>query len=374
MTNGENEFTINFPETHPGTDKTQITFNPGTPDLVSLYKPGEENGVRHCFVTDATVASLPCMSSFLDKFDDGICGNDMLIILGSGEAYKTINSVLEIVSAAVDAGFSRKDVFVGIGGGVITDMTGFAASLFKRGVPCEFVPTTLLAMVDASVGGKTGCDYEEYKNMIGAFWPAQKIHMYPEFIQTLSAEQYRSGLGEAIKTGLLYNQKLFNYFREESEKLNNRDSEILFEVIKECATAKAKVVEQDFTEKNIRMFLNLGHTFGHALETIAGLGVIPHGDAVVWGMSRALILSAIEGYCSYSYKDEVLEVFDQYGWCTKSIPAIAGGSSSSERLIKAMHKDKKNSSDKIKLILQRGMNDTFFEEVSDEKILSILVK
>lgn len=375
MANDENtQFTISFPGINPGTPNTTILFYKNTPDLVSLYNPGNNNGPRRCFVTDATVATLPCMEEFINMFTDGVCGEDILVILGSGEAFKNIDNVLQIVSNAVDAGFNRKDLFVGIGGGVITDMTGFAASIFKRGAKCEFVPTTLLAMVDASIGGKTGCDFENYKNMIGSFWPAQTIHIFPEFIQTLSKEQYRSGLGEAIKTGLLYNKSLYEIFKNNPQKLNDRDSDTIYSVIKECATAKAKVVEQDLTEKDIRMFLNLGHTFGHALETITGLGVIPHGDAVAWGIGRALTLSAKMEYCKDSYKEEVLSVLDSFGWCTECVPAIAGGAGSADRIIQAMHKDKKNSSDKIRLILQKGMNETFFEEVSDDLIRSILVK
>lgn len=125
---------IKYSAINPGTAVTKITFTSGVPDLVSLYEPGNGNGKRRCFVTDATVATLPVMESFISKFEDGICGDDILIILGSGEPYKTMDSVLEIVSNAIDSGFSRKDLFVGIGGGVICDMTGFAASLFKRGI------------------------------------------------------------------------------------------------------------------------------------------------------------------------------------------------------------------------------------------------
>lgn len=372
MTSKKNALTISYPATYPGTEKTQIHFYSDKADLVSLYNPGSDNSVRRCFVTDATVATIPAVTPFIEKFEDGVCGEDLLIILGSGEPYKTLESVLEIVKTAVDAGFSRKDLFVGIGGGVICDMTGFAASIFKRGAPCQFVPTTLLAMVDASIGGKTGCDFENYKNMIGAFWPAQEIHIFPEFVQSLSAEQYRSGLGEAIKTGLLYDQELYEIFKTEAEKILSRDRETVFNLISRCSQAKAKVVEQDFTEKNIRMFLNLGHTFGHALETLAGLGNIPHGDAVAWGIGREVTLCAREEICTESFKNEVLETLEKYSWCTQAVhPAIKGGGFG-ERIINIMHKDKKNSSKAIRLVLQKGLNDTYTTEIEDSKILAVL--
>lgn len=365
-------FNINYPSLNPGAAQTVISFIPGTPDLLSIFSPGCDSEQRRCFVTDATVATLPVMESFISKFEDGVCGNDLLIILGSGEPYKTMESVLEIVSTAVDAGFSRKDLFIGIGGGVICDMTGFAASLFKRGAACQFIPTTLLAMVDASIGGKTGCDFQSYKNMIGSFWPAQKIYIFPAFVKYLSNGQYRSGLGEAVKTGLLYDKELYQLFKDEAEKILSRDEELIFEVIKKCATAKANVVEQDFTEKNIRMYLNLGHTFGHGLETVAGLGNISHGDAVAWGIGRAVCLSAKEEFCKDSFKQEVLDVLEKYGWCTEAIPEGVTGGGLGERLLSAMKKDKKNSSSKIRCVLLKGMNEPFTQEIEDSKILSVL--
>lgn len=363
---------ITYSAINPGTAVTKITFTAGAPDLISLYAPGNSEGRRRCFVTDATVATLPVMEPFIASFEDGVCGNDILIILGSGEPYKTMDSVLEIVSNAIDAGFSRKDLFVGIGGGVICDMTGFAASLFKRGIACQFVPTTLLAMVDASIGGKTGCDFKNYKNMVGAFWPAEEIHILPEFVKYLPKSQFRSGLGEALKTGLLFDTELYDIFKNESEKLLQSDSETIFNVIKKCASDKAKVVEQDLTEKNIRMFLNLGHTFGHALETVAGLGNITHGDAVAWGIGRAVCLCAKLEYCRESFKDEVLSVLEKFGWCVDAVPPFIAGGGFNERIIEAMRKDKKNTSSKIRCTLLKGLCEPFTEEIEDSAILSVL--
>lgn len=363
---------IKYSAINPGSAETKITFIPGSPDLISLYNPGSDEKRRRCFVTDATVATLPIMRSFISLFEDGLCGKDILVILGSGEPYKTMDSVLEIVSNAIDAGFSRKDLFVGIGGGVICDMTGFAASMFKRGIACQFVPTTLLSMVDAAIGGKTGADFKNYKNMIGAFWPAEEIHIFPEFVKYLPKNQYRSGLGEAIKTGLLFDKELFDIFKNEAQKLLDADKETIFSVIKKCASDKAKIVEQDLTEQNVRMYLNLGHTFGHALETIAGLGTVAHGDAVAWGIGRAVSLCAKLEYCRESFKDEVLSVLEKFGWSTKPIPDFVTGGGFSERLLNAMKKDKKNTSAKIRCTLLKGLCEPFTEEIEDSKIISVL--
>ena len=368
----ENSITITYPENHPGSEKTQINFHTSDPDLKALYKPGEDNGIRRCFITDATVATLPVMTDFINSFEDGVCGKDILIILGSGEAYKSIESVLTIIQTAIEAGFNRKDLFVGIGGGVISDLTGFSASLFKRGVKVEFVPTTLLSMVDASIGGKTGCDFNNYKNMIGTFYPAQKIEMFPSFINTLSEDQFRSGLAESLKTALLFDRELYEIFKTKQEEIKNRDEKTVFEIIKRCAKAKSLVVERDLTEQNERAFLNLGHTFGHAFESLAGLGAVTHGDAVAWGIGRALSLSAKKEYCRESFKNEVLQILNDFGWNTSPIPESVNGGGIGERLLSIMVKDKKNQTDRIRLILQRELCDTFIEEIDDKDILSVL--
>ncbi len=367
----ENLF-INYPAVYAGTDKSEIFFMNGTPDLAELFKPGTDCGYRRFFVTDATIAQLDCIKPFIQKFDDNACGKDILLILGSGEAYKTVDSVLTIVKQALEAGFNRKDLFIGIGGGVICDTTAFAASIFKRGVKVQFVPTTLLAMVDASIGGKTGCDFENYKNMIGTFHPAQKLYYYPEFLKYLPENQYRSGLGEAFKTGLLFDRELYELFRDHSDKIKQRDSDTLMTIIQKCVKAKGMVVEKDFMENNIRATLNLGHTFAHALETIAGLGTITHGDAVAWGIGREILLSLNKEYIKQSFKDEVFGILEQYGWETSAVPPVVKGGGIGERFLNVMKKDKKNLDEHIRIIITKDVGETVIENVSDSEIIAVL--
>ena len=366
-----NTIIVNYPAIYSGTEKSEIVFLDGTPDLNSIFTPGE-SVQRRFFVTDATIASLDCMQSFISKFDFDVCGNDLLLILGSGEPYKTIESVLTIIKKAIDAGFSRNDLFVGIGGGVICDITAFAASIFKRGATVQFVPTTLLSMVDASVGGKTGCDFENYKNMIGTFFPAQKIYYFTEFIQYLPENQYYSGLAEALKIGILFNETLFEYFEKESEKIKNRDSEILKEIITLSVKEKANVVEKDFTERNIRAYLNLGHTFAHAYETIMGLGAVTHGEAVAWGIGRAITYSYKKDYCREAFYNKIINVLKLYNWDTDPIPTLIRGGGIGNRFLSVMHKDKKNINSKIRLIIPKGIGEIIFEEAEDNDILKVL--
>jgi 3-dehydroquinate synthase len=227
-------------------------------------------------------------------------------------------------------------------------------------------------MVDAAVGGKTGCDFESYKNMIGAFFPAAVLHVFPQFVQSLDETQYRSGLAEAFKTALLYSAGSFSDFELKHEQIKTRDKATLDNIIRTCVKAKAKIVGQDFTERNIRMQLNFGHTFGHALETISGLGIVPHGDAVAWGIARALSLSANKGLCSAGYCNRVAAVMQKYGWETGPVHHTLKNSNAAADLLQAMKKDKKNTGRLIRVILQKGLCTTVIQEVPDDEILSVL--
>lgn len=384
---------IAYPPVHPGTDRTFIRFYGGEPDLNSIfYSSEEENSPQRIFVTDTNVASLKQMQPFVNffrgenysqpKIENGFIGTrtrgkDVLLILGSGEPFKTIESVLAICKAAIDSNAKRSAVFTGIGGGVITDMTAFAASIFKRGATCELVPTTLLSMVDAAIGGKTGCDFDSYKNMIGSFFPAQKIHIIPSFIQSLPENEYRSGMAEVVKTALLYSKELFEKLASKPEILQNRKDPLVEEMIKICVNAKAAVVEQDLTEKNIRMQLNLGHTFGHALETRAGLGKVSHGDAVAWGIARAAELSKKIGLCTENYVQTVKSALSSFGWETQPMHSSLNGKFASEKeaalsLFEAMKKDKKNASNKVRFVLQEDVGETVITEADEKDVLSVL--
>lgn len=392
----ENVFSINYQKQYIATQKSEIHFIQDKIDLKKLFfssgTAANDNTSGNCakaqkcrrlFTIDTNVAALPALKNFVALFGaqkslpgayDGLgaAKGNALVIVKAGEKHKTIKTVLQIVTAALDRAFTRKDVFCAIGGGVLTDMTAFAASLYKRGAVCEFVPTTLLAMVDAAMGGKTGCDFDAYKNMIGAFYPARALYVYPDFVQSLNEREYRSGFAEAFKTALLYDKKMFAEISKKRELVKKRDPAFVFKMIQACAKAKARVVQKDMTEKNIRMQLNLGHTFGHALETCAGLGKVAHGDAVAWGIGRALCLSQKLGLCSKEYKEEVFELLKYFGWETAAAPKYFCPKNGAKKILCAMKRDKKNSSSKIRVILQGGLCQTVITEVSDKDILKCL--
>ncbi|WP_428769064.1 3-dehydroquinate synthase [Treponema sp. HNW] len=384
-------FTIRYKAVHPGTECTQLLFYSSieqalqsaanTEPNASNTKPVAAASTVQCatsakqnrlYITDERVASLSPVKNFLEKQkSEGI----PVCIVKAGEQHKTIDTVLEIVKTALDNNLNRSSTFIGIGGGVVCDMSAFAASVFKRGARVDLVPTTLLAMVDAAIGGKTGCDFGSYKNMIGSFYPAGTLYIAPEFIHSLSDTEFRSGLAEVLKTALLYDKKLFRLLREQKEKVLNREAEIINHIVKVCARAKAKTVQKDLTERGIRMHLNLGHTFGHALETLTGLGTISHGEAVAWGIGRAVDLSEKLGLCPSSYKEEVYQVLQSYGWSCERIHSVlqtALADSPTEELLQAMKKDKKNSGGTVRLILQKGIESALIREVEDEHIRTVL--
>jgi 3-dehydroquinate synthase len=354
------DFSIPFEAVHPGSPYQEIFFHEGYAALDALY-PREEG---FFFVTDSNVAALPPVAGFLKNKKN-------VFVLPAGEEHKTISNVAAIVREALEKGMNRKSVFAGIGGGVVTDMTGFAAAIFMRGAAWEAVPTTLLCMVDAGIGGKTGCDIGGHKNTAGAFFPARRVRVFPEFVSSLPEAEYRSGLGEVLKTALLFDEGLFRLLKDRRDRVLAKDAATVAAIARACAGAKAAVVEEDFMEKGRRAHLNLGHTFAHALESAAGLGAVTHGEAVAWGIGRALEVSLRLGLCAKAYPDEVIPVLASYGWETgPRHPALENVSI--DRLLSGIKKDKKNQGGAIRLVLQRGMGDTVVMETEESVIREAL--
>lgn len=393
-----NEFILKYAE-DSGFDKTCIYFYSGSPNLNKVFFSENDSGKQpRLFVTDTSIARLDSIKDFIALFEcdanganssanssgflkEGSVlkyGSDYLLVLGAGEKFKTIDSVLTIVRAALERNFTRNCTFVAIGGGVLSDMTAFAASIFKRGIKVEFVPTTVLSMVDASVGGKTGCDIEGYKNMIGSFWPASKLYVWSNFALSLPENEYISGLAEAIKTAFLFDKEMLKLFEEEKDAIMKRDSSVLKKIIGACVRAKAKIVQEDPRENGRRAFLNLGHTFGHGLEAAAGLGAITHGEAVAWGMGRAADLSLLMGLCSNDFAKKTKDIISSYGYDAGQYPKVLSGEEKSlgiSKILQAMKKDKKNTTlSQIRVTLQKGECDTIITTAKDSDIEQVLGK
>lgn len=289
------------------------------------------------------------------------------VVLPAGERYKTLDSVQKILDAALEAGLGRDSLIVGAGGGVITDMAALAASLFMRGCRLRLVPTSLLAMVDAALGGKTGVDYQGFKNLVGTFYPADELVIVPSLLNTLPQREYLCGLAEVLKAALLRDPELWSLLAEQRPAVLDRQPEVLNTLIQRSLRVKARIVEADLKEQGERAHLNLGHTFAHALETASGFtGVWNHGEAVAWGIVQALRLSERLGLCPSAYPTRIQQVFEAYGYRTLQNDV------SPADIVKAMVQDKKKARGRVRFILQRGPQDTLLQEVPLDQVQSLL--
>jgi len=287
-------------------------------------------------------------------------------VLPSGEASKSWPELEKILGTMLDSDLTRTSTVVGVGGGVVTDITSFAASVYMRGCGLILMPTTLLAMVDAAVGGKTGINFGGYKNMIGTFYPADEVRISTATLATLSEREYLSGLAEVIKTALLGDRRLLELLENEQPRVLGREDDLLAEIVWACTTVKGEIVESDLTESGIRAYLNLGHTFGHALETVQGLGAWSHGEAVAWGMARAMELGVLVGITDRVYASRVRELLERYGYRVNPIPEAAGA------IRDAMQKDKKRRGAEVRFVLQRDLCDTLVTGVDPEALTVVL--
>lgn len=281
-----------------------------------------------------------------------------VLCLPAGEAFKNMENLTRIFEAALAAGLSRDSLFIGVGGGVICDMTACAASLWMRGAPLALVPTSLLAMVDAAIGGKTGFDFGGLKNIIGTFRPADIVCMPGSTLESLPQSEWLSGQAEVIKTAFIGEPVLLDLLEE---KGSTWDQASCLEIITRCARLKSRVVEADPLETGTeRAALNLGHTFGHALEAVCELGGISHGEGVAWGMARASALALLKGIQSEEGNQRIRRLLETFGYETGPVhPAGLRATKGDEellckRLIAAMQGDKKKKSGSLRFVLPDG--------------------
>ena len=314
------------------------------PDLLSqtaLYEPAIR-GRQVMVVSNDTVAPL---------YMDAVCaalGNYRLekLILPDGEQYKTLDILSHIFDALLEKRFNRSCCLVALGGGVIGDMVGFAAASYQRGVDFIQIPTTLLAQVDSSVGGKTGVNHPLGKNMIGAFHQPRAVLADTDTLNTLDDRQLSAGIAEVIKYGLIEDRDFFAWLETNMSRLLDRDTEALVYAIERSCQCKAEIVAADERESGKRALLNLGHTFGHAIETGMGYGNWLHGEAVAAGMAMAADLSARHGWLNTSDVTRVRTLLGK-----ARLPTDPPDEVSRERFLELMAVDKKALDDGLRLIL-----------------------
>ncbi len=293
-------------------------------------------------VSNETVAPL-----YLENLREALGDRDVqVMVLPDGEEFKTLAELAKILDALIEARFARDCTLVALGGGVVGDMTGFAAACYQRGVAHVQVPTTLLAQVDSSVGGKTGVNHPRGKNMIGAFHQPTCVSADTETLSTLPDREFRAGLGEIIKYGLLWDASFFAWQEAHMPKLLARDRDCLTTVIHRSCQIKAEMVSADETENGVRALLNLGHTFGHAIEAGLGFGTWLHGEAVAAGLCLAADLSARLGRIDADDVRRVERLVE-----STSLPTRAPGELSTNRMVELMAVDKKIKDGKLRLVL-----------------------
>lgn len=279
------------------------------------------------------------------------------VTIPDGEEYKTLGTLGSIYDTLIGRGFDRSSGLIALGGGVVGDITGFAAATFLRGIPFAQVPTTLLAQVDSSVGGKTAVNHRLGKNLIGAFYQPVHVHIDVATLATLPPREFAAGMAEVVKYGIIRDRSFFDWLGAHGAALQRLEREALVHAVKRSCQIKANVVEVDEKESSLRAILNYGHTFGHAVETLAGYGEIRHGEAVAIGMVVVAMVSRELGLCSSEDVEAIRSLLSTF-----ALP-VAPPSFPLDAYLDAMGRDKKVKEGVLRLVLNRGIGDCLVEQV-----------
>lgn len=326
------------------------------PDLLSQPELLRRHihGTQVLVVSNETIAPLyqetvaPALNAY----------NVRYVNLPDGEAHKNLNILNSIFDELLTAEFDRSCTLIALGGGVVGDMTGYAAASYQRGVDFIQIPTTLLAQVDSSVGGKTGVNHALGKNMIGAFHQPNCVIADTTTLSSLPDSELRSGLAEVIKYGLIIDSEFFHWLEENMPAVLSRDPVALAYIIRRSCEIKAEIVTNDERERGQRALLNLGHTFGHAIESALGYGSWLHGEAVAAGTAMAMDLSWRMGWLPQEERARALELFEQVG-----LPLAPPATMTVEKFLQYMQRDKKTLDGRLRLILMKSIGDAV---VSDD--------
>lgn len=308
-------------------------------------------------VSDSNVAPL-----YLDTVKQALGDRPAeILVLPAGETHKTVASWNQVMDKLVEIGALRDATLVALGGGVIGDLAGFAAATYMRGIRFVQAPTTLLAQVDASVGGKTAVNHPAGKNLVGAFHQPAAVIIDSETLNTLPLREYRAGLAEVVKYGVIRDPGFFEWLELRVDALNEREVHVVLETIARCVRNKADVVAEDEKEHGVRALLNFGHTFAHALETLSGYNRYLHGEAVAIGMVVATTLSEQRGLCAPGCATRIAGLLDALG-LSLDWPAEI----SAEAAWEAMAMDKKALDSGLRLILAKGIGQAFVDQSSSQ--------
>lgn len=342
----------------------EIVWREDFRDLADKVRELDCTAGRACIVTDSNVAELyleqvrEVLSSLFDKVT--------VFEFPAGEEQKNLQTVQDLYRHLIVEKFERKDILFALGGGVVGDLAGYAAATYLRGIDFIQIPTTLLAQVDSSVGGKTGVDFEQYKNMVGAFHHPRLVYMNMSVLNSLPGEQFACGMGEVLKTGLIRDEKFYMWTINHMEEITERIPAVLTKMIQKCCEIKKGVVERDPEEQGERAILNLGHTIGHAVEKLKDFR-LPHGQCVALGTVAAAYISFKRGYLT---TEELYEIRDMnVGF---DLPITFTGLEP-EKILEATKSDKKMEHGSVKFILLESVGHAVIDHtVTDEEILEAI--
>ena len=326
------------------------------PELLAPHIAGRQVAI----VSNETVAPL-----YLERLSKTLGAYSVLpVVLPDGEAHKNWETLQLIFDGLLTARHDRRTTVVALGGGVIGDMAGFAAACYQRGVDFIQVPTTLLSQVDSSVGGKTGINHPLGKNMVGAFYQPNAVLIDTTSLKTLPARELSAGLAEVIKYGLICDKPFLGWLEDNMQALRTLDSAALTEAIRRSCAAKAAVVGADERESGVRATLNLGHTFGHAIETHMGYGVWLHGEAVSAGTVMALEMSMRLGWIDQTERDRAIRLLQDAG-----LPVVPPQEMTPAHFMEHMAVDKKVLDGRLRLVLLRQMGEAVVTDDYPKEIL-----
>lgn len=313
---------------------------------ISEYLPVEKKIV---IITDSTVKDL-----YGQSFPEAC----LIIEIPQGEKNKVLQTLDHIFQKMAEAEIDRTSFILGIGGGIVCDIAGFAAAIYMRGIEFGFVSTTLLSQVDASVGGKNGVNFGGYKNLIGTFCLPEFVICDPEMLKTLPQNELISGMAEVVKHGLIADADLIGFIDQNTDKIRSYDREVLARFVYDSVVIKSKIVNEDVKEKGVRRLLNFGHTFGHAIEKNTGM---QHGMAISIGMAMAVKISAARELISQTDKDRIISLLEKTGLPVKLNvdPQI---------LFEAIKRDKKRESEDIHFVLLNKIGNAFVEKISLQEL------
>ncbi len=318
-------------------------------------------------ISNEMVSSLYRTKVLKSLLSSGYKGEVSTILIGDGESYKSFESFTTIMDELINKKFRRSDLIIALGGGVVGDISGFSAACYQRGMDFIQIPTSLLAMVDSSVGGKTAINHPQGKNMVGAFHQPVQVRIDTDCLKTLASNQFNAGIAEIIKIAAIYDSELFDWLELNLESIKALEPKTLEEMIYQSCKLKALVVEQDELESGIRAVLNFGHTFGHAIESLLGYGKILHGEAVAIGMVLAAKLSEEKGLLETTITSRLSSLLQTF-----ELPITLPKGLSARDIVEYMSIDKKNINENIRLILLKELGKASVQEVEADELINFL--